>query len=101
MPSQPNDSVGKLVIKQAEPPIEQADALIVADQTSHRQHGWLPRTIVSGGQTGADRAALDWARSHRTRTAAGAQKAVWPLTACCLSSSCAKQNQPTTGRAPG
>lgn len=27
--------------------------------------GWLPRTIVSGGQTGADRAALDWARGHR------------------------------------
>ena len=64
MPSQPNDSVGKLVIEQAEPPIDQADALIVADQASHRQHGWLPRTIISGGQTGADRAALDWARSH-------------------------------------
>lgn len=26
--------------------------------------GWFPRTIVSGGQTGADRAALDWAIAH-------------------------------------
>jgi len=25
---------------------------------------WLPHTIVSGGQTGADRAALDWACRH-------------------------------------
>jgi hypothetical protein len=25
---------------------------------------WLPRKIVSGGQTGADRAALDWARGQ-------------------------------------
>jgi hypothetical protein len=25
---------------------------------------WLPRKIVSGGQTGADRAALDWANRH-------------------------------------
>jgi len=25
---------------------------------------WLPRIIVSGGQTGADRAALDWAIRH-------------------------------------
>lgn len=25
---------------------------------------WFPRTIVSGGQTGADRAALDWAIAH-------------------------------------
>lgn len=25
---------------------------------------WLPGAIVSGGQTGADRAALDWARNH-------------------------------------
>jgi len=23
--------------------------------------GWMPQKIVSGGQTGADRAALDWA----------------------------------------
>lgn len=26
---------------------------------------WLPRVILSGGQTGADRAALDWAIRHR------------------------------------
>lgn len=26
---------------------------------------WLPRSIVSGGQTGVDRAALDWALRHR------------------------------------
>lgn len=26
---------------------------------------WLPRRIVSGGQTGVDRAALDWACAHR------------------------------------
>lgn len=26
---------------------------------------WLPRRIVSGGQTGVDRAALDWALRHR------------------------------------
>ncbi len=25
---------------------------------------WFPRIIVSGGQTGADRAAIDWARGH-------------------------------------
>lgn len=25
---------------------------------------WLPRTVVSGGQTGVDRAALDWAIGH-------------------------------------
>ena len=31
-----------------------------------RQHPpWLPRVILSGGQTGADRAALDWAIRHR------------------------------------
>jgi hypothetical protein len=26
--------------------------------------GWMPQKIVSGGQTGADRAALDWALRH-------------------------------------
>jgi hypothetical protein len=26
---------------------------------------WLPNTVVSGGQTGVDRAALDWACNHR------------------------------------
>ncbi len=26
--------------------------------------GWLPLKIVSGGQTGVDRAALDWALRH-------------------------------------
>jgi len=31
-----------------------------------RQHPpWLPRVVISGGQTGADRAALDWAICHR------------------------------------
>jgi hypothetical protein len=28
------------------------------------QHSSFPITIVSGGQTGADRAALDWALAH-------------------------------------
>jgi hypothetical protein len=38
---------------------------------THSQDGpelrfpWLPRTTVSGGQTGADRAALDWAIGRR------------------------------------
>lgn len=25
---------------------------------------WMPQRIISGGQTGVDRAALDWARNH-------------------------------------
>lgn len=33
--------------------------------TLQLRFGWCPRTIVSGGQTGADRAALDWAIGHR------------------------------------
>lgn len=38
----------------------------MAEQLSNSSHQlvWLPRTVVSGGQTGVDRAALDWASSH-------------------------------------
>lgn len=32
---------------------------------------WLPHTIVSGGQTGADRAALDWACRHSIMAGGG------------------------------
>lgn len=36
-----------------------------ANQRPLRWLAWLPDRIVSGGQTGADRAALDWACGHR------------------------------------
>lgn len=35
------------------------------DRLKSRFPGWLPRKIISGGQTGVDRAALDWACSYR------------------------------------
>ena len=43
--------------------------------------GQLPPRVVSGGQTGADRAALDWAIKNGSRTAAGAPRGAWPAMA--------------------
>lgn len=44
-----------------------ADSAKVAEATHHitqNRPEWLPECIISGGQTGADRAALDWAIRH-------------------------------------
>lgn len=61
---------------------------------------WLPRQLISGGQTGADRAALDFACFNRIPMGVGVPAGDWRLTALYRpSTSCLKRNLQATGSA--
>lgn len=59
------------------------DGSVVAEESEEpdEQEPWPTRQIHSGGQTGADRAALDWAIAYRIIHGGGALRAGRPRTA--------------------